>query len=137
MKNYEHFDHGADIGIRGYGKTIDESFSNLAKALFDVMVDIKKVNKKHKIKFVIEGEDNIDLMINFLNELIYLKDLKNMVFCDFIVMIRMKKLECIAFGEKFDEKKHEFKTDVKAATYSQAKIYKENGLYVSQCVVDV
>ncbi len=137
MIEYEHFDHGADIGIRGYGKTLDESFSNLAKGLFDVMVDIKKIDKKHKIKFLVEGEDEIDLMVNFLNELLYLKDLKNMVFCDFIVMIRRKKLECIAFGEKFDEKKHEFKTDVKAATYSKAKIYKENGLYISQCVVDV
>ena len=137
MKNYEFFDHGADIGIRGYGRTIDESFSNLAKALFDIMVNINKVDKKHKIKFIVEGDDDVDLMINFLNELIYLKDLKNMVFCDFIVMIRRKKLECIAFGEKFDEEKHEFKTDVKAATYSQAKVYKKNGIYISQCVVDV
>ena len=33
MIKFETFEHGADIGIRGYGKTLCEAFSNILKAL--------------------------------------------------------------------------------------------------------
>ncbi|PMP96756.1 MAG: archease, partial [Thermodesulfobacterium geofontis] len=47
MMKFEAFEHGADIGIRGYGKTLSEAFSNILKALVTLLVekiDWKEIN---------------------------------------------------------------------------------------------
>ena len=41
------------------------------------------------------------------------------------------------WGEKFDERKHEPKVEVKAATYSQMFIGKVNGKWVARFVLDI
>ncbi len=46
MKRYEMIDHTADIGIRVFGKDIAEVFSNSAYAMFDILTDPEKVEKK-------------------------------------------------------------------------------------------
>ncbi len=46
MKPYEQFEHKADVGVRGYGKTIEEAFENGAKAMFSIMVNIAKIEPK-------------------------------------------------------------------------------------------
>ena len=42
---HKFFEHKADIGIIGYGTSLEEAFAEGAKAMFEVMVDIKKVKK--------------------------------------------------------------------------------------------
>ena len=44
-----YFDHEADIGIIGRGKTIEQAFINTAEALFAIMVDDLSQIKKRKI----------------------------------------------------------------------------------------
>jgi len=134
---YQKFDHGADIGIRGIGKTVEEAFAEAAKAMFDVMVDIGNVQTKKEVKITTKAENKEELLIEFLNKLLSEADLKNMVFSEFKVLIEYNKLTAIAIGEKLNPKKHNIKTEVKAATYSMLKIGQENNNYFAQCVIDV
>lgn len=134
---YQKFDHGADIGIRGIGKTVEEAFAEAAKAMFDVMVDIGNVQTKKEVKITTKAENKEELLIEFLNKLLSEADLKNMVFSEFKVLIEYNKLTAIAMGEKLNPKKHNIKTEVKAATYSMLKIGQENNNYFAQCVIDV
>lgn len=134
---YEFFEHPADIGIRGIGKTLEEAFIEAGKALFALMCNIEKIEKKKKIKLFCEAYDTESLFVEFLNTLIYLKDTENMVFCDFIITIRGNRLDGVAFGENYSPKKHGEGTEVKAATYSELRVEKVDGNWVAQCVVDV
>ncbi|HLD48982.1 MAG TPA: archease [archaeon] len=134
---YKFFEHKADIGIIGIGATLEEAFAEGAKAMFEVMLNIKKVKKAKKIKISCEAQNNEELFVEFLNKLLYEKDVKQMAFCDFDVKIKGKKLTATAHGEKFDAVRHEVKVEVKAATYSQLKIEKKGNKYYAQCVVDV
>lgn len=139
---WEHFEHTADIGIRGYGKTLEEAFENVAIALFEVMVDTSKVEKKTIKEVEAEGEDLQSLLYNFLEQLLIIHDIEGLVFRDFEVKIektnRGYKLKAKAYGEELDLEKHEPKEEVKAITYHEMEIKQlEDGTWVAQLVPDI
>lgn len=134
--SYEYFEHTADIGIIGKGKTIEEAFEQAAQAMFNVMVDIKKVKPTEKITIKADAEQLEQLFIEFLNELLAQKDIKHMVFSKFKVKINKLKLTAEVYGEKLQDK-HNIKTEVKAATYSALKVEKDKNNYIVRCIVDV
>ena len=45
---FEHFEHRADIGVKGIGKTLVQAFEEAGRAMFEVMTDIKKIKPKTK-----------------------------------------------------------------------------------------
>ena len=138
--DYELLDHEADIGIRGYGNTIEEAFENGAKAMFSVMIDLDEVNPEKNVEIKCEAPDLETLFIEWLNELLTKKDIEEMSFSEFKVKINkndLYTLKGVASGERFDQKKHKPKIEVKAATYSGLKIGKKDEKIYIQCVVDV
>lgn len=137
---YKFLEHQADVGILGIGKTLDESFQESAKAMFEVMFNLKQIKKEKEIKIKISAYDIESLFVKFLNELLAQAGINEMAFSDFNVKINEKNgffLECSAFGEEVDINRHEVKTEVKAATYSGLKVYEKNKKFYSQCVLDV
>jgi len=137
---YELLEHEADIGIRGYGNTIEEAFENGAKAMFSIMIDLETVESEKNMEIKCEAPDIEALFVEWLNELLTKKDIEEMSFSRFKVKIYkddIYKLEGTASGEKFDQKKHKAKLEVKGATYSGLKIGKKDEKIFIQCIVDV
>jgi len=137
MKEYETFEHEADVGVRGFGRTMEEAFQNGAKALFSVMVELDKVDPKKKVEINCEAPDSETLFVEWLNELLSTSDIKDIVFSEFEVKIDENKLSGFAYGEELDQEKHRPKIEVKAATYSQMKVYQEEDTWITQCIVDI
>jgi len=137
MKGYGQFEHTADIGISASGGDLNELFTNFALGLFDVICDIGKVSPVREIKISINSTDLESLLVKWLNELIYIFDVKRMLFSRFYIKnISQKSLTAIASGESFDPKKHEIRLSVKAATYHQLTI-KKNRQYKGKIILDV
>jgi SHS2 domain-containing protein len=134
---YETFEHIADIGVRGFGDTLEKSFVETAKAMFSIMFEIGEVESSEGVKVVCEADDEELLLVEWLNALLATADINEMAFGDFYVTIRGNQLEGIARGEKRNLEKHRPKLEVKAATYSSLGVYRENEMWVSQCVVHV
>lgn len=142
MKTYEQFEHKADVGIRGYGKTIEEAFVNGAKAMFSVMVNLKKIEPKKEIKIECEADNLEELFVEWLNTLLSEAGIENLVFSEFKIKEIKKtnsgyKLVGVVQGEELNPEKHEPKVEVKAATYSQLKIERKGNQYIAQTIVDV
>jgi len=147
MLKYEQFEHQADVGIRGYGKTIEEAFENGARAMFGVMVNLVKVEPKQEIEIKCEAANLEELLVEWLNKLLAEAGIENFIFSDFKIKEIKKtnsiyKLSGLAKGEELDPKKHEPKVEVKAATYSQLKVEKKDynppaTRYIVQTIVDV
>ncbi len=133
---YKYFEHLADCGIIGIGNSIEESFEEAAKAMFNLMTNISKLQKTRKVKISVSASNNAELFVEFLNELLSLADLNGIMFCDFKIKIEKDNLEGFAFGDNVS-KKMELKQEVKAATYSQLEIKKEKGKIISKTVVDL
>jgi SHS2 domain-containing protein len=147
---HEHFEHKADIGIRGVGKNLNEAFEECATALTDIIIDSNSVMPKKSHVISLNGTDNGALLVSFLNELLFLKDTKKMIYSKFRVKIGKENivdekgqakevitLKATIFGEKINHNKHNVKVDAKAATYSELFVGEKNGQFIAQCVVDV
>ncbi len=139
MKRYKFIDHTADVMFEAYGKNLNELFENAALATFEVQCDLKKVERKIKKKIKLKNEDMEKLLFDFLEELIYLKDAKYLLFSKFKVKIDSKKgiLEAEVEGEKINPKKHELKTDVKAVTLHYFSLGETKDGYKARVILDI
>jgi SHS2 domain-containing protein len=135
--NYETFEHGADIGIRGFGHTMAEAFENTAIALYSVMVNIPAVEASEKRSVTVSAPDNELLLIEWLNALLSLSDIEHMVFSKFKVKMEGASLTGTVWGERLDQERHEPNVEIKGATYYMLKVREADGRFVAQCVVDV
>ena len=120
----------ADVAFEAYGKTLEELFENAALAMFEVMVNTKKVKPKEKREIIVQGEDLKALLFEWLNELLFYYGAEGLVFSKFKVEIHQPQmlLTGICEGEPVSQKKHEVKTEVKAATYHKMKIEKTKAI---------
>ena len=138
---FNYFETTADLGVEAKGKSLEEAFKEGAKGLYNIMVDIDKVDKKEKIEFEIEGEDLEELLYNFLNELLFYTDVENLVFSDFDIKIEKDnngyRLKCIAYGEKINKEKHNIKEEVKAVTYHMMEVKQEEDGWKIRYIVDL
>ncbi|MEK7749126.1 MAG: archease, partial [Bacteroidota bacterium] len=85
--------------------------------------------------------DSIDLenlLVRWLNELLYLYDGENFLTARADVKsVSQTSLEGFIFGETYNSKKHELKLDVKAITYHQLQIENISGSWKARFFVDV
>jgi len=140
---YEFLEHEADIGIRAWGKSLEEAFAEGAKALFDIMVDVKKVEPKESVDIQCEGTDIPALFVEWLNALLTQSDINGLIFGDFKnititpLAYNLYKLHAKASGEKLNTEKHNIKVEAKAATYHGLKYETKDSVHYLQCVIDV
>ena len=137
-EEFEIFEHTAEVGFRAFGKSLEEAFSNAGRATFSIMVDLEEISAEETVSFGIESENRKALLYDFLDELIYLRDVKDMVFSRFDVRIEESEkglsLECEAEGRKIGGMPGH---DVKAVTYSQMEVEEKDGSFMVQVVLDV
>ena len=137
-KAFEIIDHTADIGIIAYGTDVKELFSNAALALFSLITEPESVEEKLHLDLEVSSEDIDSLLVEWLNELIYLFDAKHILFSRFdIKSLTHNELKATCYGEGFDPMKHKIKIGVKAATYHMLKIDKNGDGCKAQIILDI
>ncbi len=137
-KRWEHFPHQADIGVRGRGSTVAEAFAQAAAALTSVIVDLPNIRAEEPLEVTCEAPDNEQLLVEWLNRLVYEMATRKMLFSRFDVWVGEGKLKARIWGERINPLRHEPAVEVKAATYQELKVFRdEKGVWVAQCVVDV
>lgn len=134
---YETFEHEADIGIRGFGNSIEESFEGAAMAMYSVIVNIDAIKPQEQKNVTASAPDRELLLVEWLNALLSLSDVERMVFSKFEVKIERSSLAGTAWGERLDRVRHEPNVEVKGATYHMLRVSRDDDTYVAQCVVDV
>ncbi len=135
---WEHFAHGADIGVRGVGTTKSEAFEGAALALTAVLTDPDSVAVAASVEIHCEAADDEMLLVDWLNALIYEMATRDMLFGRFAVTITGNVLTATAWGEPVDRARHHPAVEAKGATYTALSLARRNdGMWVAQCVVDV
>lgn len=138
MKKYEIFDHTADMGVRVFGRSVEEVFVNAAYALFDQWTDLRKVRKQISQEISVQGSDREDLLIRWLGELLFLGESRGFLFKEFTIRrLDSTSLKAVARGEIFDPSRHRFKTEIKAVTYHQAELKERDGRWEGRVIFDV
>ena len=136
-KDFEIIDHTADVGIIAYGADMSQAFANAARALFSLITELDDVQEVLHRDIKVTATDEESLLVEWLNELIYLFDAESIIFKRFdITQLDDTQLRAISYGEKVNRAKHKLKTGVKAATYHLLKVDKDDGCKV-QVLFDI
>jgi tRNA nucleotidyltransferase (CCA-adding enzyme) len=135
---YEHFPHGADVGVRGFGDSREEAFEQAALAMTAVVTEPGNVTAAEGVDIECEAPDGELLLTDWLNALVYEMATRDMLFGRFEVRIEDGRLHGRAWGEKLDVARHDPIVEVKGATLTNLRVAQEaDGSWVAQCVIDV
>lgn len=130
----------ADVAFEAKGKTLKGLFESAALAMFDIMANPKKVEKKIIKKFSLEEANLENLMFKFLDEIIFFKDSDALVFNSSKVNVKQNKnlkLTATLYGDRIDYKKQELKVDPKAVTMHKFEVKKDKQGYFARVIVDI
>ena len=135
---WEHFSHGADIGVRGFGPTVGEAFEQGALALTAAVADLASVAPVERVNVKCDAPDLELLFVSWLNAVIYEMAVRGMLFSKFRVAVSGDSLTGTLAGEKVDPDRHGVAVEAKGATVTTLKVAcGHDGEWVAQCIVDV
>ena len=86
------------------------------------MTDVTKVAPVGEVRLVLSADSAEQLLVDFLQELLFLHDTDNYVFCEFDVEVMGGNLDAVARGEGFDQSRHPKRAVVKGITYHNLKL---------------
>jgi SHS2 domain-containing protein len=136
--SWEHFHHGADIGVRGIAESREEAFVQAALAMSAVITELDCIQNLESVEIRCQAPDEEILLIDWLNALIYEMATRKMLFGRFELSIEGDTLRGKAWGEAVDRERHQPVVEIKGATFTELKVSQDRqGRWVAQCVVDV
>lgn len=135
---WEHFDHGADIGVRGFARSKAAAFEQAALALTGVITDPAGVEPRESVAIRCEAGDDELLLAAWLNALVTEMAVRRMLFGRFQVELSGHALRATAWGEPASVERHAPAVEVKGATYTALRVEPTaDGGWLAQTVVDV
>ncbi len=135
---WQHFDHDADIGVRGSGATQAEAFEQAALALTAIVTDVDLVEPRQPVELHVRNSDPEMLFVDWLDAVVFEMATRKMLFSRFEIILSDGKLSARAWGEPVDIERHHPAVEIKGATLTELKVEKRNsGDWMAQCVVDV
>jgi SHS2 domain-containing protein len=140
MENYKFFHHTADAKFQAFGQTLEEAFSHAALAVASLMWEWEKIAQKIEISVSVEGKDLEQLLVNFLEEILYVLDTRNFLLSSASDVSIEKKdgnwsLHALFRGD-VNQGDYQIFGDVKAITYNEMAINDQEPFMV-QVVADV
>ena len=137
MKKFEYFEATADIGLKAYGKDMNEAFENAGLAIFNIISDTSNIDPSNEIEFEVASEDDVSLLYDYLEELLFYHETEFMLFSEFQVEIDENfHLKARIKGEEINWDRHERKTEIKAITFHKMAVNKTDHVEV-QAIVDL
>jgi tRNA nucleotidyltransferase (CCA-adding enzyme) len=135
---WEHFRHGADIGVRGWGPTLASAFEQTALAMIAVVTDPVSVRCNDSTEVTCEAPGAELLLYDWLNALILEMATRRIIFGRFEVAINGDRLVGHAYGEPVSRERHQPAVEIKGATMTELSVAEiAPGRWRAQCVVDV
>jgi SHS2 domain-containing protein len=162
MKQIEILDISGDIGIRVFGRNLQEIFVNSAIGMYGLITELSCIEEAKKIEVSAESSSIEGLFVSWLNELIFHFDTygfigKHVIITEttpsFILPLQSGlpegseadknsdlptcRLKAVLSGEEFDPERHESKLLVKAATYHKLRIEKTDDRWEADVIFDI
>ncbi len=137
MGNYQILEHTADMGIEAWGESSGEMFVQAARGLMDIIGgETETLGEERLIE--IRGEDFEEILIRWLNEILFLFESRGFFPGEFEIMVLEDHfLRARVMGEQFDSNRHRVEREVKAVTYHQLKVEKSGNEWRARIYLDL
>lgn len=134
---WEDFPHGADVGVRGRGRTLEQAFEQAALALTGILTNAD-IENQTAVEVECDAPDVEVLLVEWLNAIIYEMAVRNMIFGAFKVTLSGLHLRATMWGEPVDQTKHMPACEPKGATFTSLRVAQEpDGTWSAACIIDV
>ncbi len=138
IQRYKQIEHTGDIGIKIFGKTIEDLFINAAFGMFDIMVDLSNVKGSQAETLEVAGDNYEELLVNWLTDLNFVFITENKIFHRFqISRLTHTEMTATAFGEPFDPRRHPIQKEIKAVTFHEIYVKETKNKWEAQVIFDV
>jgi SHS2 domain-containing protein len=140
QSTFKIIEHTADIGIEVIGARLADLFIHAAEAMFSLIASRKTgVSTRRTARTIpihLEAADSEELFIAWLNELLSLSAVKNVIFSDFrIDTIDDTHLKGSVRGEPVA--RYRITTEIKAATFHELALEHRGSSWKAKVIFDV
>jgi SHS2 domain-containing protein len=140
MGTIEVFDHTADVGLRIRGDDPADLFRTAAEGLFDYIVANREAVQIARLEtLTLRAESTADLLLLWLNELIFRCETQHVLFAWFEVEVSDDglALEARIGGDSIDRDRHILDHEVKAVTHHGVSLEREGTGWVAEVILDI
>ena len=139
---YEFPDDGvtSDVTFHAWGRSLEELFTAAADATLNVMVRSLDSVRPLEMRSVSVEADALDLLLmRFLNELVYRKDVEELLLraTEVRVETERNRVQAVLTGERIDPKRHDLVADVKAVTLHDLRVERTETGWDAHVTLDV
>lgn len=126
-EGHRQLEHVTDALIEAWGPTFERALGQAGLGLVETIIDTATVSPTISRILKVSGHDELELVYNWLEELLLAFEIKKMVFSKFTVERITKsdsarQLEAKGQGESYDPKKHTARVEVKGVTYHEMSV---------------
>jgi len=137
-KGYRLLEHTADMGIEARAESCPKVLEKMARGLTMMLFGDSPVSASVVTKIHLHEEDSVELMVSWLNEILYWCEQNNLVsVASRIDALEEGELWATLSGEPFDQKRHHVERQVKAVTYHKATLKETSGGWYARVYVDL
>jgi SHS2 domain-containing protein len=150
MVKYEQIDISGDVGLRVFGENIEILFKNAAAGMYDLITDVSTIKGTEEKEIVLSAEKHEDLLIRWLNELVFLYDTYGFTGKQFTIHIDKNdltsppvktaphiSLNAVISGGIFNPDINEKRLLIKAATYHNLTLGKMRSGWEATIIFDI
>ena len=132
---FEILEHTADVGVRGWGETVERAFEQATRGMLDIVgAWLPGPGERESIE--VEAHDLGALLVDWLGEVLYLQDTRDVVVAGLQVssVDEGRAAGWVELAARPDEIEG---TAVKAITYHQLEVAERDGLWVARVFLDI
>lgn len=137
MKQVEHLDISGDVGLRVRADSLEGLFEAAAAGMAGLITDMSDIDETEQKEIVLPAGLREDVLIAWLNELVFLFDAYGFIGRDFHVSIHEGQLKASVSGGTFDPAVNKKNLLIKAATYHNLSLKKINSQWEATVVFDI
>lgn len=136
--SYRIMEHTADTGFEVTAETRKKLFEAAALAFFDLMWSADRTEATRTETIDVTGGDIKELMVNFLEEFLYLYDAKGLLCTGLEVeSVTGSRVSARALLQRFDAERDRELLGVKAVTYHQLEVGRKGRWWRARVFLDI
>jgi len=141
---FAYFDADGGRGVTGRGPTLQEAFAQVGLGVLALTVDPASVEERETRAVRAHGVDPVDLLVNWLNECLYVLDVEGFVArrVEFVTFVlngsalggEPLRLHCLLHGEEAEPARHVSGLPFGAFSTSSASVIEASGGFEAQAI---
>jgi SHS2 domain-containing protein len=131
-------DHTADAGIAVEAPDLARLFERAAWGMFSVTTDVAVARPTETSRISIDAPDRVALLVRWLSELNYRHVTEHRILSKFeVVALSEQHLEADVSGEIFDSARHTIFTEIKAVTFHDLQLERDEHGWKARIIFDL